>query len=738
MKLLRLLSCWKRGGWALLKRIAATRAAPPWRRDLPWEQWPRSNRRSWRVNSARFISLLAEKPVFRYGASALVVGVALLLLPHSWMQWLWAIPVCPLTLKTTGVPFTWPRLDPKATDQVTLITQLNLQLAQLQAAWAEQVTTVGPEVNSIRGRMQQDEQFLGTRTISAGNYPRGTTGVVGNDNAVAVNAAIAAAPGLGALYVSVPVSLLPYNASLVSFNVNVTMIREGGNPSTFDVQAYGANPDGVTDSIAAFNAAIAGCIGQGDPTTTARTPNGALFFPGSRAVGNAIASYALSTELLIRSVQGLKVYGDGTLAVVLVFTSNLTNGFNLDGVAYSTFEGFSVTTKPGFTVTNLINCHWGAGTFRSVTGNTFRNLFIGLNAAPGNALYVNGIALGTDNSLQVDGCSFERVFVQGGWTAGNVTSYQRGIVMGNGTFANNLDHCFYNCEVTSNAIGMYFNGSNGSVFGGQQENNSRDFQFDNDAGQIHISGVRSEGATSFFVQGIGPSGASQALSIDSCVFYGNALTAAQTYSLIVFQGAGPYCIRNFRFATISNAAAVATVDVNPLNVAMILVDGFTVANSQTIAQTFTNVGGQVAMFDIRGFQSIDAASAQVAYVPYRFYNPTVNSVLTSGAIFTSLATGIITPTETVLVSGIDARAGNALTVTLTAARLVGAPLNPTTGQRMTFTFIQDGTGGRNVTWNAVFKVSWIDTGNTASKRSSIAFIYDGTNWNQDGAQTPYV
>lgn len=98
-----------------------------------------------------------------------------------------------------------------------------------------------------------------------------------------------------------------------------------------------------------------------------------------------------------------------------------------------------------------------------------------------------------------------------------------------------------------------------------------------------------------------------------------------------------------------------------------------------------------------------------------------------------------TPTEAVLVSGVDCRAGNiVIPAVLTAARVVGAPLNPTTGQRITFTLIQDGTGARAVTWNAVFKVSWSDTGNTLNKRSSISFNYDGTNWNQDGAQTPYV
>ena len=96
------------------------------------------------------------------------------------------------------------------------------------------------------------------------------------------------------------------------------------------------------------------------------------------------------------------------------------------------------------------------------------------------------------------------------------------------------------------------------------------------------------------------------------------------------------------------------------------------------------------------------------------------------------------PSETTLVSGVDATAGEIIQVTLTAARLVGAPTNPTAGQFLTFELVQDGTGGRAVTWNAVFKQGWSDTGNTANKRTTITYLYDGTFWMQVGAQSPYL
>lgn len=86
----------------------------------------------------------------------------------------------------------------------------------------------------------------------------------------------------------------------------------------------------------------------------------------------------------------------------------------------------------------------------------------------------------------------------------------------------------------------------------------------------------------------------------------------------------------------------------------------------------------------------------------------------------------------------DVNTGSAFLGTANAAATVNAPTNAVTGQRIVVTIIQDGTGGRTVAWNAVFKQSWSDAGNTLNKRSSIAFVCDGTNWNQDGAQTPYV
>lgn len=90
------------------------------------------------------------------------------------------------------------------------------------------------------------------------------------------------------------------------------------------------------------------------------------------------------------------------------------------------------------------------------------------------------------------------------------------------------------------------------------------------------------------------------------------------------------------------------------------------------------------------------------------------------------------PTEAVLVSGVDPTLGGFIgTVTLTAARVVGAPLTAVSGQRITFELLQNGTGGWAVTWNAIFKTAFSNTGNTAGLRTVVSFVYDNFNWVQD-------
>ena len=56
------------------------------------------------------------------------------------------------------------------------------------------------------------------------------------------------------------------------------------------------------------------------------------------------------------------------------------------------------------------------------------------------------------------------------------------------------------------------------------------------------------------------------------------------------------------------------------------------------------------------------------------------------------------------------------------------------GDRLTFAFTQDATGGRTVSWNAAFK-DLMDPTTTANKVNVITFTYDGTSWVQTSTAT---
>src|SRR6267143_301040 len=96
-----------------------------------------------------------------------------------------------------------------------------------------------------------------------------------------ITAAIAAAVLAGIKYVWVPQSMLPYTATLVTFNTGVRMIREGSTAAWWDIQAYGAKGDGIQDDTAATNAAVAG----------AQVAGGTVFVPST------VGGYGISATL---------------------------------------------------------------------------------------------------------------------------------------------------------------------------------------------------------------------------------------------------------------------------------------------------------------------------------------------------------------------------------------------------------------------------------------------------------
>tara|TARA_R110002012_G_scaffold320152_1_gene542573 strand:- start:1210 stop:1614 length:405 start_codon:yes stop_codon:yes gene_type:complete len=77
-------------------------------------------------------------------------------------------------------------------------------------------------------------------------------------------------------------------------------------------------------------------------------------------------------------------------------------------------------------------------------------------------------------------------------------------------------------------------------------------------------------------------------------------------------------------------------------------------------------------------------------------------------------------------------------VTLAGNRTLNAPTNPTTGQFITILIIQDGSGSRTVSFNAIYEFK-DDTAptltTTASKGDVFVFRYNGSKWLEMGRNT---
>lgn len=78
-----------------------------------------------------------------------------------------------------------------------------------------------------------------------------------------IQAAINRAVSVGAARVFVPTSMIPYDASLVTFHTDVQMVREGGSFDVYDLIAYGAIGDGLNDDTAALEAWYAAIVDSG-------------------------------------------------------------------------------------------------------------------------------------------------------------------------------------------------------------------------------------------------------------------------------------------------------------------------------------------------------------------------------------------------------------------------------------------------------------------------------------------
>lgn len=260
-------------------------------------------------------------------------------------------------------------------------------------------------------------------------------------------------------------------------------------PGWVSVRDYGAAGNGSADDTAAINAAINAATGNASPAANVRFPAAGVYLPPG--------VYKVTSDLLIRSVEGFALAGAGAELTILVASGRKFNTavLNIDGSAKSSFRGFSIagdgTEGSGSAaLPNAINLTWTAAARRSTTANSFGDIYIrGLKFACGIRM---GAPSGT--ARQVDGSTISDVIVSGAGSADYSYSalYLYGFYFGNGVTGNQYDHVADNSSASGCRAAVYCNASGFEWYGGQPAQNAVEFQFAGAPAQTTIQGIQSQ------------------------------------------------------------------------------------------------------------------------------------------------------------------------------------------------------------------------------------------------------
>ena len=126
-------------------------------------------------------------------------------------------------------------------------------------------------------------------------------------------------------------------------------------------------------------------------------------------------------------------------------------------------------------------------------------------------------------------------------------------------------------------------------------------------------------------------------------------------------------------------------------------------------------------------------------MPYIGQEPNVKALTASDIADDLITSAKLNYTESTLTDQAtvtwDASTQDVCKLTLGGNRTLAAPTNNTTGQFISILVIQDGTGSRTLTWNAVFEFA-SDTAPTLTTTASLGdvfvFRYNGSKWLEVG------
>ena len=536
---------------------------------------------------------------------------------------------------------------------------------------------------------------LGTSMVNAGSSQFRVFGVV-NPLEEKITAAIAYAASIGAKYCYVPDSLLPYNASLVTFNTAVRMVREGSNPLVWDVRAYGAAGDGVTDDRLAIVAAQAG---------SQNNPGGVVAFPG----GNyAVSDYVDANPGTVWLGQGIGEVAGVALTTITATGTNkgclrfrpgtIGNEAPVSGQRNVTCQGITFSGNAAAATTgHLVNCarasllRFVGCAFNNTQGQGFKDDQSTLTGAAGAYFYGCEV-------VSFINCQFE-----------NNTHATNGA----GYCLENACHKigFVNCYFNNNTVHCRYNGV-GATPTGLINHYDCFFIFGTSVAYTDLGGINNirfdscwneqqsaSGATAVWFDGLAGS-QTRIFNVraDNCVIKGGAGTVIATSSQLILDSS---TWKNCRFDTFSTA----------------------------FAHTFTNGGNAVEECDLFSVSNLfvggDPTNGGFAHSSTRF-------VLASGTFLPNIVAVGQQNKSVTLVDGatvaVDLSKGNRFILSTALSRTISNVTNfPNSGytHQGSITIKNTSGGAITTTFSANWHLAgaWVDPG--AGKQRTLWFEEDG-------------
>jgi hypothetical protein len=193
--------------------------------------------------------------------------------------------------------------------------------------------------------------------------------------------------------------------------------------------------------------------------------------------------------------------------------------------------------------------------------------------------------------------------------------------------------------------------------------------------------------------------------------------------------------------TIANSKAVIYSAAGQVNGTTLAIAGTAITSTATELNLLDGVSGLVQA-DFTKLAAVDATAAEINYSDLTTLGTTAASkVFTADANNLTTVSGAVANVEDTLTDGAtitwDVIDSPVAKVTLAGNRTLSAPsgTTPIAGQFVSLLIIQDGTGGRTITWNAAYEFA-ADTAPTLTATASLGdlftFRYNGAKWLEVG------